>query len=92
MWNNLGPAKVVSLWKNKNGQVTGSLIKFKDKVAIDGKSIRMVVVDGSINLEAQQSLEPGSLISFNRSLNSISCTQKQECILYLKSNHKFSIR
>ncbi len=89
IWKDKGKYKIVDLWQNKNGVVTGSMLKFVGKMGIEATKAKLVVISGEIKAK-NQVLGAGSLISVDDSAKlEVSC-KVEECILYLKSVNDFS--
>jgi len=84
IWREKDNYKITDLWKNKKEIVTGSMIKFDNKIRLDLSQDKLIIVSGKI-LVSKKSLKPGSLIAVKEQTNvSFSC-ETEDCILYLKS-------
>lgn len=84
IWREKKNYKVTDLWKNEKGVVTGTMIKFDNKIKLDLSQDKLVLVLGKI-LVNKKTLKPGSLIYAKEKASvKISC-ESEECILYLKS-------
>lgn len=93
IWNDKDNYSLVPLWKNSDGKVTGTMLKFSDKIKIRSESARLVVISGSVktNIQEDAPLVPGSLITLKSGRVLISCLEKSECILYVKSDMNFDV-
>lgn len=89
IWRNQGSYDVVNLWKNSLNIVTGSLLRFQDRLSIDVSSARLVVISGDLGFN-EQVLKPGSLITESKSSTLNLTCKSSECIFYLKTTNKFS--
>lgn len=88
IWKEMSTYKSVELWKNKFGQVTGSLLSFSKDLKIKSEYSKLVLVKGKLLFNGQE-LESGSLISVEKkSQIKVSCESK-ECILYVKTNKNY---
>ena len=87
VWRKSKSYSVVDLWANRDGEVIGSMIRYKGKISRDEKNSNMVVIKGTIQYQ-KQSLMPGSLIEINsKSRVELTC-DSSECIFYLKKMPK----
>ncbi len=92
IWKVFKGVKVADMWKNKEGRVTGSMVKFKNSLKLDSENTYLVLIAGSMIFQ-KQSLMPGSLIKIDKKTRSyFSCTQESECILYIKSDKNFKLQ
>ncbi|MGB0452988.1 MAG: DUF4437 domain-containing protein [Bacteriovoracaceae bacterium] len=90
IWNDQGDYKVVDLWQNKQGNVSGRLLKFDKTIQADLKDARIVVIKGKLEVK-EQILKPGSLVSLKQRSNiKVTCASK-DCIFYLKTDQDFKL-
>ncbi|WP_282010062.1 DUF4437 domain-containing protein [Nitrospina watsonii] len=88
-WVDKGEAKVAFLWKDSNHQISGRLVEFRNSIIIGGQNNRVVVVDGSIEVDEKSNriLMPGSLITMDKdSSTTFLCRGQVSCIVYVKSD------
>ena len=93
-----GP-KVAFLWES--GNLTGNLIKlppkFEGKILSRGEIFRAIVISGEISYalpktNVPQLLDPGSYFtSKGKSIHEISTSSGTECIVYIRTEDKFTI-
>lgn len=92
LWDKLGPIEFTSLWKNKEGHVTGKLIKFRNRLSLSVARAKILVVKGLLKIN-NVTLDPGSLIvSENSTKIDTTCDSNIPCIVYLKSKQGFKLR
>lgn len=84
IWRNKGRHKYADLWQDKNGVVTGSLLKFKDRLELKTNKAKVVVISGETSIENQK-MGAGSLISVDDNARLNILCKTDECILYWKS-------
>ena len=90
LWNKNEGHQWASSWQDKNGNVTGTLLKFVHSLNLESENSRVVVINGGISTLGQV-LNPGSLISVRqKSQLKLNCKLK-DCIVYLKSNSPFKV-
>lgn len=90
IWREQGSYKSVDLWKNKSGNIIGSLLRFGKILNLETEESKLVVVKGKISIN-DQTLKPGSLISVNKKAEvKVSCNAN-DCILYLKSDEEYKV-
>lgn len=83
IWRDNGEHSVVDLWADKNGKVTGSMLKFNQKFSISDSDLKVVVIEGQVKL-LNQTLKPGSLIQLSHNVKAKLDCLSPECVLYLK--------
>ena len=94
IWTQQGKFSSAPLWKNSEGLITGTMLKFSGKVRIKSKFARLVIISGKLRVKNQikTSLAPGSLITLKRSRVYLRCMEKSDCLLYVKTNEKLNVR
>ncbi|MEO0335001.1 MAG: DUF4437 domain-containing protein [Pseudomonadota bacterium] len=91
IWQKRGAHKAASLWKNTEGQVTGTMVKFSKTAKISSEFARVVVISGEIQSTDQPKLSPGSVVTITKAQATLTCPSKTECLVYIKSNTGFAI-
>lgn len=91
IWKNKDNYSRAKLWVNKDGVVSGSLVKFNKSIKVKSAESKFVVIKGNLNF-ADQTLAPGSLITnkYNNKLK-MNCLSS-ECVVYLKSDKKINVQ
>ncbi len=94
IWDQHGHVEIASLWKNKTGRVSGSMLRFRDRIELQAEAADIVLIEGSIRVGGHD-LNPGSLIRVGRRSNmgsniGIACAGEYECVLYVRSDQPFT--
>ncbi len=90
IWRNQGRYQLAELWQNKDGIVTGTLLRFSSDIKIKMSKAKLVLVGGRI-MTKEQALNPGSLVSVDDTAAIKFTCKVDECIVYLKSEKKILV-
>ena len=97
IWHKNPNFKQAYLWANKEGEVTGSLIRFSEHIRIKSQKAFFVIIQGTIKLNFSSQahfklLSPGSFFTIPTARKEhITCQSAKDCVLYIKSDTGFTI-
>lgn len=86
LWKKKRGFELVDTWKDKNGIISGSLLKFKDVVSLDIENSKLVIIKGEVFVKGQY-LKPGSLIYSDGYAKLAFGCKVDECIVYFKPSN-----
>ncbi len=94
LWREEDTIASAPLWKNSNGEISGRLIRFSNRIKIDETSAKIVVISGSLKSasHANMPLTPGSFIEIKKTGIELFCREQQDCIFYFKSKEPFRLQ